>query len=128
MAIAHTLDLPLSLVGPRNSCLRVGLLLDALVVPGWIHHILSEIEKSNFASLVLLATVKNSGVLVSSSIFRPSTPALLRLWWHCDQKLFKHRSAKPQMLDPIACRNYCNALRWSLGPGNRFRKRISKRF
>ena len=102
MAIAHTLDLPLSLVGPRNSCLRVGLLLDALVVPGWIHHILSEIEKSNFASLVLLATVKNSGVLVSSSIFRPSTPALLRLWWHCDQKLFKHRSAKPQMLDPIA--------------------------
>jgi hypothetical protein len=107
MAIAHTLDLQPSLVDPRHSCLRVAVLLDALVVPGWIHHILSEIEKSSFANLVLLATVKNSATHISSSIFRPSTPALLRLWWHCDQKVFKYRSAKPQMLDWIAFSPRC---------------------
>ena len=36
--------------------LRIGLLIDSLIQPGWIHRIIEEIEKSDFAEIALIAT------------------------------------------------------------------------
>ena len=36
--------------------LRIGLLIDSLIQPGWIHRIIEEIEKSHFGEIALVAT------------------------------------------------------------------------
>lgn len=96
----QTLDWQIRTAGLNRSCLRVGAIMNDLVVPEWIHQALRAAESSPFATFVLLATVLDGNALDSS---RPagaeqSMPLLLRLWYRWDQAVFARRSANPHAL------------------------------
>src|SRR5208337_4703726 len=56
--LSYTLDGESRLHMPEveKGKLRIGLLIDSLMQPGWIHRIIEEIEKSHFAEIDLVAT------------------------------------------------------------------------
>jgi hypothetical protein len=102
MAITQLVNSEYLPIPSPKSRLRVGVILDARLVPRWIRRILQEIGESKFAELALIIMANsNASVSASAPVFREDAPALLRLWWRLDRRLFGHRSAKPHALDLV---------------------------
>ena len=99
MATANILELespPASIQKP----LRVGVLLDSQLVPGWVHHILEEIENSMLAELAAVVA-SNHASRIDSIIWGESTPVLLRLWSSLERRVFTRRSPRGDTLVPM---------------------------
>jgi len=92
VASAHILDSLAPVCFVRPQPLRVGVLLNSLLIPHWAHHILEEIEQLNDVEIIVIATLGNSKSTSLRSEHR-NAPSLLRVWRDMDIKFFCRRSA-----------------------------------
>ncbi len=92
---------PVTLPKPR---LRIGVILDSPLVPGWAKHIVDEIDGSRFGQLVLIVKLsRNPATKVSTGkTSHPRRPLLFELWQRLDQRFFSQRCARPEIFKPVS--------------------------
>jgi hypothetical protein len=99
MAIARVLESPTFLPFAEAQPLRVGVLLDSLLIPHWVLRILEEIQQLNDVKLVTVAILGNGK---SSNVQSEDghAPKVLRVWRDMETRFFCRRSPHHDALTP----------------------------
>jgi hypothetical protein len=79
------------LITAQKQQLRVGVLLDSLLVPNWAYHILEELQRTEEVKLIVIVTGDNPSAIAGPQDER--APKLIRYWCNLDENLFCRRSA-----------------------------------
>jgi len=82
--------------------LRVGVILDSLTVPRWMHELLTLLEHAPVAELALIASVSENRAGSCPLPVSPRRPLLFELWRRLDHRLFQRRLMKPETFTPVS--------------------------
>lgn len=86
----------------RDQRLRLGVVLDSMVVPRWVHRILKKLDESDFAELALIVSLNSSSNGSSHTVrFADFRPVIFQLWRQLDAQLFLNRSMRPEAFSPV---------------------------
>jgi len=99
MATLPIVESELPPVTAQQPQLRVGVLLDSLLLPNWACHILDEMQRLEGVELIVIA-VETDDSSVSSIANYDHTPKLVRLWCDLDRSFFSKRSAHHDAMAP----------------------------
>jgi len=100
MATAQTFEALAPASAAQSQRLRVGVLLDSLLMPHWAYHIIDELQRLNSIELVVIVSLNNKSPN-GHTRRQEQTPKLLRLWRNMDMKFFYSRSAHYDALAPV---------------------------